>query len=857
MTEKPTYEELVKRIQNLEQEILRREQTEMMQQESEAALKSILRAVPIGIGVVCDRVIKEANERLCEILGYSSEEILGNSARMFYLTDEDFEYVGHEKYAQIHEKGIGSVETCLRRKDGNVIDVLLSSAPLDPMDLSIGVTFTVLDVTNRKQSERDLQKSEQKYRLLVESTPDWVWICDKEGLQTFSNKAVKQILGYEVQEILGASAFRLMHPEDRKRIQKWFQNAKNQKRGWKGSVIRWQHKDKSIRFLETIAEPIVDAKDNLTGFTGIDRDVTARKLSEEALRKAHDELEQRVKERTAELVLINENLQQEIVDRQHAETELVKSKAMLKAVVNSLPFDVFALDSNNRYFLQNSICKKNWGDLIGKCPEDLPVNKETINLWMDNNHRALSGETITEEVEYHRLEGRKNFYYNIIAPIRDEEKIFGILGVLVDISELKQAEKDLRDSEKRYRRLVETMNDGIGIQDASGLITYVNNKFSQMLGYKPDEFIGKPVTNFLDDHNSQILKNQTSIRRKGKVKAYEIEWTCKDGRKIQTIMSPQAIFNDNGQFKGSFSVITDISILKQVGDALWESKEQFRNLTEITSDWIWEIDKNGFYTYVSPKVRDMLGYEPEEIIGKTPFDLMPPEEADRVTKIFNNISASQKTFDCLENLNLHKDGHPVVLETSGIPTFSADGEFLGYRGIDRDITRRKRTEEALRKAHDELESRVKERTRELKIEKGNLEEANIAMKVLLRKREEDKKDIGDNVLTNVRKLIDPYLDKIKKTKLDGQQKAFLNIMESNLHEITSQFARKISLRELNLTPTEIQIANMIRNGNSSKEIAGIMNVSVRTVDAHRRNIRKKMGLNQKRANLRSYLLSLH
>jgi PAS domain S-box-containing protein len=401
------------------------------------------------------------------------------------------------------------------------------------------------------------------------------------------------------------------------------------------------------------------------------------------------------------------------------------------------------------------------------------------------------------------------------------------------------------------------MNDGIGIQDASGLITYVNNKFSQMLGYKPDEFIGKPVTNFLDDHNSQILKNQTSIRRKGKVKAYEIEWTCKDGRKIQTIMSPQAIFNDNGQFKGSFSVITDISILKQVGDALWESKEQFRNLTEITSDWIWEIDKNGFYTYVSPKVRDMLGYEPEEIIGKTPFDLMPPEEADRVTKIFNNISASQKTFDCLENLNLHKDGHPVVLETSGIPTFSADGEFLGYRGIDRDITRRKRTEEALRKAHDELESRVKERTRELKIEKSNLEEANIAMKVLLRKREEDKKDIGDNVLTNVRKLIDPYLDKIKKTKLDGQQKAFLNIMESNLHEITSQFSRKISLRELNLTPTEIQIANMIRNGNSSKEIAGIMNVSIRTVDAHRRNIRKKIGLNQKRANLRSYLLSLH
>jgi DNA-binding CsgD family transcriptional regulator/ligand-binding sensor protein len=152
---------------------------------------------------------------------------------------------------------------------------------------------------------------------------------------------------------------------------------------------------------------------------------------------------------------------------------------------------------------------------------------------------------------------------------------------------------------------------------------------------------------------------------------------------------------------------------------------------------------------------------------------------------------------------------------------------------------------------------LKERAKELEIEKSNLEEANIAMKVLLKKREEDRKEIEYNILTNVRTLIDPYFDKIKKTKLDSQQNAFLNIMESSLQELTSQFARKISIRELNLTPTEFQVANMIRHGNSSKEIAGIMNVSKRTVDAHRRNIRKKIGLVQKRTNLRSYLLSLH
>jgi DNA-binding CsgD family transcriptional regulator len=152
---------------------------------------------------------------------------------------------------------------------------------------------------------------------------------------------------------------------------------------------------------------------------------------------------------------------------------------------------------------------------------------------------------------------------------------------------------------------------------------------------------------------------------------------------------------------------------------------------------------------------------------------------------------------------------------------------------------------------------VKERTKELEIKTKNLEEINTAMRVLLTKREEDKKELEYNMLSNVIKLINPYLEKIKKTRLDNQQKTFLNIMESNLKDITSQFARKISLSELNLTPTEIQVANMIRHGNSSKEIADVMNVSIRTIAAHRRNIRRKIGLNRKRVNLRSYLLSLH
>ena len=139
-------------------------------------------------------------------------------------------------------------------------------------------------------------------------------------------------------------------------------------------------------------------------------------------------------------------------------------------------------------------------------------------------------------------------------------------------------------------------------------------------------------------------------------------------------------------------------------EALRESKERFRNLVETIKDWIWEVDAQGFYTYVSPRVRDILGYEPEDLLGRTPFDLMPREEAARIKEIFGDIVKAQISFDPIENICLHKDGHPVILETSGMPFFAEDGALKGYRGVDRDITERRHAEEALRKSEKEYRS---------------------------------------------------------------------------------------------------------------------------------------------------------
>ena len=142
---------------------------------------------------------------------------------------------------------------------------------------------------------------------------------------------------------------------------------------------------------------------------------------------------------------------------------------------------------------------------------------------------------------------------------------------------------------------------------------------------------------------------------------------------------------------------------KAAEKSLRESEAKFRSLVESTSDWIWEIDEHGNYTYSSPQVLGMLGYTAEDVIGKTPFDLMTPEDAGRIRDRFASIAGERKHFKLLENANLHKNGQVVSLETSGTPMFDAHGVFKGYRGIDRDITERKEAEKERRASAEKLE----------------------------------------------------------------------------------------------------------------------------------------------------------
>ncbi|GAX60711.1 hypothetical histidine kinase protein [Candidatus Scalindua japonica] len=207
-----------------------------------------------------------------------------------------------------------------------------------------------------------------------------------------------------------------------------------------------------------------------------------------------------------------------------------------------------------------------------------------------------------------------------------------------------------------------------------------------------------------------------------------------------------------------------------MSEELKESHEKFRSLVENTTDWIWETDEHNRYTYASPQVHQLLGYEPGEVIGITPFDIMTLEDQQSVRKQFIEITERQESFSGLENHNLHKDGHTVILETSGVPIISPDGSFKGYRGIDRDITERKKTEQAL--IQSEKLKAMGVMTSGISHEFNNILAVIKGFSLLLKQKYEDHKEIYDKIevilqsVTDGTKIVD-RMQSFTMNKTDG------------------------------------------------------------------------------------------
>ena len=277
-----------------------------------------------------------------------------------------------------------------------------------------------------------------------------------------------------------------------------------------------------------------------------------------------------------------------------------------------------------------------------------------------------------------------------------------------------------------------------------------------------------------------------------------------------------------------------------------ESREnKYRIILESIEEAYFELDLAGNFTFFNKSASQMLGYTPDELMSMNYRDYVPPDTTNRLFKIFNKIYRTGKPAEIFDYQIIRKDGGRRFREMSASLLQDPSNRPIGFRCLARDVTKRKLAEKALEK-----------KDRELEIKSASLAEANTALKVLLKQREEDKVELERNVLSNVREIIIPYVEELKKSRLTASQSVCIDTIEANLTNIISPFLRNITLKHFNLTPKEFQVANLVKEGRTTKEIADFLCVSTGAIDFHRNSIRKKLGLNNKKANLRSYLLSL-
>ncbi len=305
-----------------------------------------------------------------------------------------------------------------------------------------------------------------------------------------------------------------------------------------------------------------------------------------------------------------------------------------------------------------------------------------------------------------------------------------------------------------------------------------------------------------------------------------------------------------------------------------QSEKRYRNFLESSPDPIVVYDMVGVATYVNPAFEQTFGMSRSEVLGKQ-IDFVPDEAWPDTRKALDVMLSGQK-ISLFETQRLTKDGRKLDVQLSSCLFTDDRGRNIGNIVTLRDITAQKKAERALREYQDQLEELVQERTaelateveerrraeqalrvreKELEAQSQHLEEVNTALRVLLKQREEDKNELQESVLANLTELVSPYVAQVKKTGLTTRQKTLLRIVESNLDSIVSPFISRISSKFNNFTPTEIRVANLVKEGRTNKEIAELLSISKNTVLYHRHNIRKKLRLTNTAINLRSHLLT--
>jgi PAS domain S-box-containing protein len=698
--------------------------------------------------------------------------------------------------------------------------------------------------------ERTLRESKELFQKVFVSQPDALFILDANNPPKIldCNPSTTRIFGHSRKEMLGRTTdFLHVDKRRRRKFQEHLHPAIAKQGFFHIPEFEMKRNDGTVLPTEHTVVSLEDDQGKRIGWVSLVRDISEHKQVEDALRE---------------------------------------SEAIFRNLLEYIPgisVQGYTADGTVRYWNKASeevygytveeTISQNLGDLI--IPPDLkPLFKQALEL---GSKATRSGEFMPPgELMLLHKDGYLVPVYSIHTVVCLENKPTLMFCIDVDLSERKRAEEALRESNETLRAIINASPLAILAIDPHSKVTMWNPAAESIFGWTEQEVLGQYLPLVPPDKSVEHHDLRQRAFRGEKLTGIEAVRQKKDGTSIDVSFSTAPVNDAEGNVMSIMAVLEDITERKRAEESLRESEQRYSSLFKNNHSVMLLIDpESADIVDANPAACSFYGWSQKELTGKkiTDINMLTNEQvfqemeraksAQRQHFYFRHHLASEKIRD------VEVYSGPIMLH----------GKQLLY-SIIHDISKRKQAEEKLRKVHDGLEQRtaelvrlneklqqeieerkqveqeLKKREAELEIRTSELEEVNSALRVLLKRRDEDKTELEEKVLYNVKELVVPYVERLKSGALDAKQTAYVSILESNLHNIVSAFAHKMSSKYLGLTPTEIQIANLVKQGRTTKEIAEILNSSDRTVEFHRKNIRKKIGIVNRKVNLRSHLLSM-
>ena len=684
--------------------------------------------------------------------------------------------------------------------------------------------------SGRQKADVKLLESEQLFRSLTEKSFAAAFIV-QDGKFRYINTSAIAYADYTAEELVGKDSGIIVHPDDKEMVKK---KAREMLQGidYSPYEFRMVTKQGAIRYVIQIVSPI--QYNGKPAILGNAIDVTERRRVEEALRESERRLADIIDFLPDATLAID--LKGKVIAWNHAIEEMTGVKAA----------DILGKGDYEYALPFYGIRRPILADLVLK--PDKKIERSYYSI-LEKNKDILIIETWVPFLKW-----KKAFLWAKASPLYDSKgDIVGAIESIRDITERKEAERMLQESEEKYRSLASS-TDVMYLVDKDCRYLFMNEGFLSRLGISLGDVEGKSYDEFHSEEDArEFMEIISRIFKMGQAIQHEHK-SERDDKYFLRSLSP--VKDPEGRTIAVTVVSKDITKRKQAEEALRESERRLSDIIDFLPDATLAINRKGNVIAWNRAIEEMTGVKADDMVGKGDFEYALPFYGVRRPILIDLVLKPDKKTERNYYSVFKKEEDQLIVETwvpalkdnraflwaKASPLYDSKGRIVGAIESIRDITERKQAEEMLEKREVELEAKTSE-----------LEDLNAALRVLLKQREEDRNELEQKVLSNVKLLILPYIDKLK-SRVDLKGSSYVNVLESNLKEIVSPFAQKLSVKYLNLTNREVQIANLIKEEKTTKEIAALLNVSESAVNVYRYHIRRKLNLTKKH-NLRSYLSS--